>query len=808
MPVQSSATPLSITTPVPDENSSRREADACLHCGLPLGDGDDSFCCLGCRAVYRLIRAEGLDRYYRLRAGAGRPVSDLRDGVRDRKWLEPLAERIAAAPAGTSLTLDVQGIHCAACVWLIEELFRREPEGVRALVNPALGRVELAVRAGFDLARWVEAVERFGYRFGPALKDARPSSDGLLLRAGICLALGANAMMFGFALHLGLVEGPVHALLVRLDAVLATAAVAVGGSVFIRSAWRSMRIGVLHLDVPIALGIVLAYAGSLGSFLFAGGRADYLDTVSVFIALMVLGRWLQERVLDRNRRELLADDGIDGLLTRRVREGRVELVGCRSIRAGDELLIAPGDLVPVDAHPIDRAATLTLDWIDGESQPRAFEPGTLAPAGSFNAGRTAVRMSAATDFAASPIVRLLATPRARAADSARSTVWWQHVASGWVVGVLVAAAAALAGWWIATGSALRALEVTTAVLVVTCPCAFGIATPLAYELVQAGLRRNGLFVRSAGFLDRAVSVRRVVFDKTGTLTTGALRLAKPSVLDALSDAERQTLFELASCSSHPKSAAVRRALEDRGLVLRGEAAAAAAVELAGAGVEARPDGHSARLGSPAWAAGLEDSDSDLVFSVDGVARAELDTSEELRPDARAELERLAGDGYETWILSGDARERVTKLAGAVGVPGERAVGGAKPEAKLAWLEAHDRQDTLVVGDGINDSLVVSAAWCSGTPAVDRPFMAARSDFYFTTAGLAPLRRALGAAVRLRAVLRRNLGFAIAYNGVAVAVAWAGWMKPWLAAVAMPSSSIAIVAATAAALGSRSSTWRS
>ncbi|MFN7950167.1 MAG: heavy metal translocating P-type ATPase metal-binding domain-containing protein [bacterium] len=778
----------------------------CLHCGLDLAPHDvDGFCCAGCRAVYRLIQSEGLSRYYRIRSGAGRPLVDAVRDAPDRKWLEPIEERLACAADATAVSLDVQGIHCSACVWLIQEMFRREPHGLQAMVNPALGRVDLTVEPGFALRGWITAIERFGYRFGPPLKDTRSTADALLVRAGVCVALAANAMIFGFAMHLGLTEGPVHTMLAGANAVIATLSLALGGTIFIRSAWRSLAAGVLHLDTPIAFGIVLAYAGSMASYLWAGDTANYLDTVAVFIALMVLGRWLQERVLERNRRELLADDGVDGLLTRRVRDGRVELVECRAVQRDDELWVAPGDLVPLDAVVLGAPATLTLDWINGESEPRVFAAGSQAPAGSFNAGGSAVSMRALTSFADSPIVRLLATPRERLADAARSTPWWQRVASSWVIGVLIAAVAGLAGWWLLTGDALRAFEVTTAVLVVTCPCAFGIASPLAYELVQAGLRRAGLFVRAAGFLDRVVSVKRVVFDKTGTLTTGHLGVANPDAIDALEDAERQLLFDLVAQSSHPKSAAVRRHLEARGVVL---ARRLAVIEKPGSGLEAEVDGHDARFGAPRWAASDAPADADVVFAIDGRTRAALRTAEELRRDARAEIEWFQSAGLETWILSGDSDDRVAVLARELGVAPEHAIGDASPDGKAEWLSRHDHDDTLMVGDGINDSLVVANAWCSGTPAVDRPFMAARSDFYFTTAGLAPLRRALLAARRLRAVLERNLAWAVAYNALAVTLALAGLMKPWLAAVLMPLSSIAIVAATATSLGPRSNTWRS
>jgi Cu2+-exporting ATPase len=382
------------------------------------------------------------------------------------------------------------------------------------------------------------------------------------------------------------------------------------------------------------------------------------------------------------------------------------------------------------------------------------------------------------------------------------TAFVDRVVRWYVALVLLAAAAGFLAWLSATGDAVRALEVATAVLVVTCPCGFGIATPLAYELAHAGLRRVGLWVRTRDLLDRAVGVRQVVFDKTGTLTDGTLRLADPRALDALAADERALLYDLSIRSTHPKSRAVARALEGQG-TFRPEIEV---TEVPGRGVEAIIAGRRARLGAPEWAA--PGAPGDLAFSIDGTLRAALRTEETLRPDARAEIERLRAAGFEVWILSGDAPERVRELAAVLGVPADHAVGGASPEAKAAWLERHDRGDALVIGDGINDSLAVERAHVSGTPAVDRPFLPSKTDFTFVTPGLWPIGLCLRIARRLGAVVRRNLRWAVAYNVLAVSLSWAGLMVPWLAAVLMPASSILILAATGKSLSTRSPAWKS
>src|SRR5690606_20128973 len=256
--------------------------------------------------------------------------------------------------------------------WLIETLFERR-EGGSIEINPALGRAELHVDRSFPLESFVEDVESFGYRVAePGGEEEHLASDALLIRAGVALALAGNGMLLSAAIHLGLDSGVVYAWAREISFFAALLAVLVGAPVFVRSAWAGLRRGVLHLDLPIALGMGLAFFGSAWSYA-TEGQANYVDTLTVFVALMLLGRFLQTRVLERNRRELLRDRGASSLLTRRLGEGRAQLVTCAELEAGDVLLLSPGDLVPVDATLLDGAASFSFDWIDGESRPRAMK---------------------------------------------------------------------------------------------------------------------------------------------------------------------------------------------------------------------------------------------------------------------------------------------------------------------------------------------------------------------------------------------------------------------------------------------------
>ncbi len=791
---------------------------ACPHCGASSSGapaGVAPFCCIGCQGAYAFLRAANLDRYYALRDGPGRPVQ--RSHAPDHKWLTPLVAAVLATPDGTTtrLDLDIQGVHCSACVWLLERLFARAPARGSIVVNPAIGRIQLLVGRGFDLAAFVAEVERLGYLLGPARKSEARASNDLIWRMGVCVAIAMNTMIFAIAFYAGLASGPLYVLFQRLNLGLSAVALAVGGSVFLKSSLRGLARGLLHLDTPIALGVLLAFGGSVYSYACGQGAASYVDTINVFIALMLVGRWLRERVLERNRLEVLASDGADGLLTRVRRGDRVVTVPCTQVEAGDILVLSPGDLVPVDARLAGgRSESCSLDWINGESRPRPFAPGSVLPAGAFFAGQAVVEVEATRPFAGSALVELLRTPVRRDADGAMETPWWQRLTRYYVAAVLVLASIGAGGWLLATHDAVKAVAVATAVLIVTCPCAFGLATPLAYDLAQARLRRAGLYVRAPGFLDRATAVRTVVFDKTGTLTLAAARITNEGALRGLPADAKAALSHIVARSHHPKSVAVRAALArlEGGREANALEVAGPVVEWAGLGVEMAVGGRTFRLGAPAWAAARDHGGDlpacDLVFGEGGRALAELGCDEALRDDAQAEVAALRGEGYDVWLLSGDDPARVRDVAERCGIAPDHAVGGASPEGKDAWLAAHDRGDVLMVGDGINDTLVVEHASCSGPPAIDRPVMAARSDGSFTTPGLAPGRGALPAARAVATVRSLNLTIAVAYNVVAVALAYAGLMSPLLCAVFMPLSSLSTLGATRVALSPGSRLWKS
>jgi Cu2+-exporting ATPase len=587
---------------------------------------------------------------------------------------------------------------------------------------------------------------------------------------------------------------------------MATVSLLAGGGVFLKGAAAGLRRGVLHLDVPISLGMILAYAGSTYGFLTGGPDHAYFDSLTIFIALMLVGRWAQEHIIERNRNSLLESSGAENLTAKRVAGGELETVAAPDIAKGDELWIAPGDLLPVEGILMRRATEVSLDWITGESDQVAFQPGDKIAAGAFNASNHGFAITAIEEFADSRLQDLLRSTTA--ADEEFRPRWWHTISTWYVTGVLVAAVAGFALW--AGRDLTMALKVTIAVLVVTCPCALGLATPLAEELIHFALRRRGIFVRKQSFLEKALSVRQILLDKTGTLTLGQLALADSSrtALHDLTPEHSAVLQHMTARSNHPVSTCLAAALAERTDIPVPDFGSAGEelAEIPGAGLELELPSGVWRLGQAGFALGEETDSTDTVFSVDHRLVAAFELEEDFKADASGEVAALRSAGYEIYLLSGDTQAKVDAAARTLAIPADRATGGLTPEAKAARVRRLDNQDTLMVGDGLNDSPSFEVAFCAATPAVDRPVLPGKADYFFLGDGIAAIGRSLTAARALRRVVRDNLFFAVLYNFIAVGLCLAGLVTPVVAAIMMPISSIFVVSLTAIRLSGGKPEW--
>lgn len=840
----------------------------------------------------------GLDRYYSLKDRVIAPAGSGLFQPRDYGWLEALqreAEGTAhAAGAGEpgsklpGLVLDLQGISCVGCVWLIEKLFAREPGARRIEINAQLGRLRLTWKPGeFDAPRFGRTLQSFNYFLGPPGPDgaAPPESRDLAKRIGLCTAFAMNIMLFTLPSYFGMAASfPYARLFGTLAMVFGTLSFLAGGGYFLGRAAGAIRARVLHIDLPIALGILGAYAGSVYGWLVMDGRLVYFDFVGSFILLMLVGRWAQVSAVERNRRRLLRNQlglpavrvygaagggstagstGSADLLPPRWsglsprRAGRVEdnarhlvtgdnpeqdemqrrgpgsgapLVAVAALQTGQLFGIPTGHTVPVEGRLVARDGVFTTAWINGESAPRLFHAGQRVPAGAVNVTRGEARLEALQTWSESLLAKLL-QGEVRPGFRHRR---FERIIQGYLAGIIGLALAAGVAWTVATGDAPRALAVALSVLVVSCPCAIGLALPLADEMAVAALRRAGVFVRENDLWARLGRVRRIIFDKTGTLTLESPGLANPEALAALAAADQRALLALVRDNPHPVSLGLYEALllggpgGGDGAGSASLPAEAGVYEEIGYGVGLRSGGNRWTLGRPGWRGAAERPGSPGVtglpeaermgeagpgtrgviggtepegdgeagqteFCRNGAVLARFRFADTVRADARVEIAALRAAGREVFILSGDHQAKVDALTRELGLPPENGAGDVSPEGKADWVRRHDDRDTLMLGDGANDSLAFNSAHCRGTPMVHRGALESKADFYYLGRGIGGIRELL-AVDRLRARAQQwVLGFAVAYNLIAVGVAAAGRMSPLLAAGLMPASALVSLA---------------
>jgi len=780
----------------------------CAHCGTPFTPREDeAYCCNGCHYVAQLLADNDLTRFYELKGSAALPpVGSKAFREVDAAPLEQVllqAEAASDQPV-TTATFGIEGISCIGCVWLIEAIFKRQHGASAARIDARSGAVELTWQRGhFDLPQFARAVQQIGYRLTLYQEDgpARRESRQLTHRLGLCGFFLLNTMLFTLPAYLGMeADFFLSPLFQLLGALFATLSLAVGGSYFIRRAWQAARNQVLHIDLPIALGLVVAYIGSLIGWASGYTTLIYFDFVATFVFLMLVGRWLQEVALEKNRSHLQRQQVGPRKVTLigGARDG--ESIPAREVTAGLVYSIAPGAINPVAADLLDASGTLSLEWINGEAEPLVWPAERSAPAGAVNVGLRSLRLRAREAWPDSLLAKLLQRPADHFREHRLQSVLKYYIASVLAVGLLGGMA-----WLATTGDMLKATQVLISVLIVSCPCALGVALPMCDEFATARLRRAGLFIKNYQIWERLRRVRQVVFDKTGTLTMDVPRLRDPAAVRQLDPLAAQALHQLVEQNPHPVARSLREALLAEHPALLGDRrdaypkqphwrdACATLEEHIGQGVLWRDEGGNEwSLGKAGWK-NTSPSNAQTALCQNGLIVAEFNFMEDVRDDAKDSINYFRHENLDTAILSGDAPERVHHIAAQLGLDPARVRAACTPADKAEWIWTHAREEALMIGDGANDSLAFDAAICRGTPVVDKSILEASADFFFFGRSLRCLPALFQTARHRRQTVAVIFGAAICYNLVAVSLCLAGMMHPLLAAILMPLSSIATLA---------------
>lgn len=678
--------------------------------------------------------------------------------------------------------LALPAVHCAACIQTVEHALCDLPGVEAARVNLSTKRVSVKWRDG-QLPPITSTLTRLGYApnlFDEAIAGRDGTMSELLRAVAVSGFAAGNIMLLSVSVWSG-AEGATRDLFHWVSALIALPALFFAGRIYYRSAWSALRHGRMNMDVPIAIGVTLAYAMSLYETINHGSHA-YFDASVTLLFFLLIGRTLDHMMRDRAREAVI---GLARLAPRGALvvspDGARDYRPVEEIQPGMRVLIAAGERIPVDGRVIDGRSDLDRSVVTGESAPVMIAKGDMVQAGTLNltGPLTLEATSTATSSFLAEMIRML---EAAEGGRARYRRIAERVSALYAPVVHLTAFITFLGWMAYGGDWHQALTIAIAVLIITCPCALGLAVPIVQVVAARRLFEAGVMVKDGSAMERLAEADAVVFDKTGTLTLGRPRLIGA---DRIDPAVLGLAGALASHSRHPLSLAI--AAETGGDATRFDFV----TEQPGYGVEGRADGHVWRLGRAAWATGAKGDGT--VLARDGVEVARFEFEDRLRAGARttvAEAERTIGP---VEMLSGDSEAACARVAASLDI--ERFRCGMLPADKVARLTelSLSGHRVLMVGDGLNDAPALGAAHVSMAPASAAEVGRNAADFVFLRESLEAVPLARDIAVRAGRLIRQNIAIAIVYNAIAVPIAILGYVTPLIAAIAMSASSIIVIA---------------
>jgi P-type Cu2+ transporter len=705
----------------------------------------------------------------------------------------PAAEELATLPTAAegpgSVQISLPTIHCAACISAVERGLAGAPGVRNARVNLTLKRVSVETDPGVPVEDLISLIEGLGYEAHEldssvlAATEIDRKGRDLLMRLAVAFFANMNVMLLSVAVWSG-AEGMTRDMFHWLSAMIAIPTIAFSGRPFFESAWSALRVWRLNMDVPISLAMVLAVALSLWETSLSGKHA-YFDAAIMLTFFLLLGRYLDYRTRAAARSAAQELTALEVPKAWKIEDGAEVQVRISELVPGDVVRVRPGGRVPVDGEVLEGTSEIDRSLMTGESLPAFAGPDSQVHAGEVNlTGPLTLRVTAAgKDTALHRIADLVAVAEAGRANynslADRMARLYSPVVH--VVGL----ATFLVWFWISGGDTRLALNIAVATLIITCPCALGLAVPAVTTAASGRLFRKGLLIKDGTALERLAEVDTVVFDKTGTLTMG---LPEPLGLDRLPRRDLEAALALAEASSHPLARALARAGRDRGLR---PAPATDLSEVPGYGVEGRVRGQAARLGRAAWVGAEAVPETATYLCVGDAAPIALCFADSIRPGAEQAVDELRAMGKRLILISGDADAAVRSFAARIGI--EEVISEALPEdkaRKIADLAGEGRK-VLMVGDGLNDTAALAAAHVSISPASALDAARVASDIVLMNRDLGALGDAARTAVKTRARIKENFRISTLYNIVAVPIALFGFATPLAAALAMSLSSITV-----------------
>ncbi|MEX0349390.1 MAG: heavy metal translocating P-type ATPase [Paracoccaceae bacterium] len=698
------------------------------------------------------------------------------------------AQAVEPVVPDARIALSLPGIHCQACISNVERALNAVPGVERARVNLTLKRALIEAAPDMQAASLIPVLEAAGYEaheLDPgaisATQTDRAGRD-LLMRLAVAGFASMNVMLLSVSVWSGASDAT-RDMFHWISAAIAMPAIAFSAKPFFVSACSALRVRRLNMDVPIVLAILLALATSLWETSLSGEHA-YFDAALTLTFFLLAGRYLDHRTraVARSAAEELAALEVHRAI--RLTPEREEQVPVAELAPGDLVLVRPGGRMPVDGEIKEGRSELDRSLLTGETLPVFAEPGLSVSAGEVNlTGPLTVRATAVgQETSLHRMADLVAI-----AESGRSryTSLADNAAKLYAPGVHILSALSFVGWYLYSGDLRTALNIAAAVLIITCPCALGLAVPAVTTAASGRLFRKGMLIKHATALERLAEVDTVVFDKTGTLTAGTPQLVNLSEIP-MRDAE--IALALAQASSHPLSLSISDAFKEAGV---SPATVSDIEEVPGFGTQGLFEGQRVRLGRAAWVGAAPGTQTAAWLSVGVEAPRAFLFHDGLRPGAAEAVSALQKAGKNVLLISGDTSPAVQALAERLGIANWKAETLPEDKARLVNDLTDQGHKVLMVGDGLNDAAALAAAHVSISPASALDAARVASDIVLLGHDLSPLAEACTTAEKVTKRIRENFRIATVYNVIAVPLAVAGFATPLIAALAMSASSITV-----------------
>lgn len=789
----------------------------CFHCGQPIPpntyfrlaiDGvERTLCCVGCEAVAQAIVDNNLTDYYHFRTEIGsRPDDLVPEALRNLQVYDsPELQQSFVRNTSESIreaSLILEGIVCAACVWLNENHVKRLAGVQEFRVNYTTHRATLKWdNAITHLSEVLKAINAIGYHAHPfdpgRLESLQKKEKSAALRRVAVAGLGMmQVMMIAVAMYIGAVSDmnpAMRSFLRWISLIITLPVVFYSAKVFFTSAWRDLKRKRFGMDVPVSIGIGIAFSASVWATLTNSGEV-YFDSVTMFTFFLLSGRYLE--MAARHKAGQVAEELVRLMPATAtcLREGEQEVIPVSQLRVNDQVLIKPGEVIPADGLLLEGHSSTNESLLTGESLPCQKQQGDKLVGGTINVESPLIMQveKVGDNTVLAAIVRLLERAQAEKPELARLA---EKIASRFVPLILLTALAVFL-WW-HYHAADRAFWIALSVLVITCPCAFSLATPAALTAATGLLTSKGVLPTRGHALETLARVNHIIFDKTGTLSQGQLTVTQFEVLDQGNETDyRQLAAGLEKASEHPVAKAIIKLASNSPIFNQVSAQS-------GRGIQGNYQGEIYRIGTPLFvqelvkepvpvSQSLQVGCSEVLLGKKNKWLARITVSDSIRPEAHNVIQALSQLNIDISLLSGDSDLVVKQIAKQLTI--SQAFGGQLPEDKLAYLQQLQNKGAIVamIGDGVNDAPILAGAPVSIAMGSGSQLAQASADMILLSENLYQLPFAIETARRMQRIIKQNFAWTIGYNLLAVPLAASGIVAPWMAAIGMSASSLIVV----------------